>query len=183
MLLDGWSASRLLGDVLRAYQGVPLTAPVVRYRDYLAWRETRDDAATQAFWEHETRALEAPTHLAPALGGGDADAADRGHAEWVDLLDNAKTAALTRLARDARVTVNTVLQTGWALVLRRLLGREVVAFGATTAGRPASLPGAQDMLGLFINTLPVVVELPPGERVADSPVSYTHLTLPTSDLV
>ncbi|NMK49941.1 non-ribosomal peptide synthetase, partial [Achromobacter sp. Bel] len=168
LLLDGWSASRLLGDVLRAYQGAALTAPVVRYRDYLAWRDSRDDAATQAFWEGETRALDAPTHLAPVLGGGDADAPDTGHAEWTDVLDGAQTGAVTRLARDARVTVNTVLQTGWALVLRRLLGREVVAFGATTSGRPASLPGAQDMLGLFINTLPVVVELPPGDRVADS---------------
>ncbi|MFY0480927.1 amino acid adenylation domain-containing protein, partial [Achromobacter marplatensis] len=168
LLLDGWSASRLLGDVLRAYQGQALTAPVVRYRDYLAWRDSRDEAATQAFWEGETRALEAPTYLASVLGGGDADAPQVGHAEWIQVLDGSQTAAVTRLARDARVTLNTVLQTGWALVLRRLLGREIVAFGATTSGRPASLPGAHEMLGLFINTLPVIAELPSGSRVADS---------------
>ncbi|WP_454674050.1 amino acid adenylation domain-containing protein [Achromobacter pestifer] len=168
LLLDGWSASRLLGDVLRAYQGAALTAPVVRYRDYLTWRDTRDAAATQQFWESETRPLDEPTYLAPVLGGGDADAPATGHAEWVQVLDGVRTDALTRLARESRVTLNTVLQTGWALVLHRLLGRDVVAFGATTSGRPAGLPGAQDMLGLFINTLPVVVHNAPGDSVADS---------------
>ncbi|WP_241052267.1 non-ribosomal peptide synthetase, partial [Achromobacter xylosoxidans] len=168
LVLDGWSASRLLGDVLRAYQGDRLTAPAARYGDYLAWRESRDWPATQAYWRQTLAALDEPSLLAPALGGGEADATTNGHAEWEQGFDTDATAALLRLARETRVTLNTVLQAGWALVLQRLLGRDTVAFGATTAGRPAQLPGAEDMLGLFINTVPVLAQAEPRQSVAEA---------------
>lgn len=63
--------------------------------------------------------------------------------------------ALEAAARDLSVTVNTVVQAAWALVLAAELGRDDVVFGATVSGRPADLTGVEDTLGLFINTLPV----------------------------
>ncbi len=69
--------------------------------------------------------------------------------------------------RDTDVTVNTLVQTAWALVLGRILSRDDVVFGATVSGRPAELPGVEHMLGLFINTLPVRVRLDESATVVD----------------
>ena len=71
------------------------------------------------------------------------------------------SAGLQALARRQAVTLNTVLQAAWALLLGRLTGRADVVFGVTVAGRPAELAGVERMVGLFINTLPLRVGLSP----------------------
>ena len=75
------------------------------------------------------------------------------------------TAELQRFARTHQVTLNTVIQGAWALLLSRYSGSEDVVFGVTVSGRPASLPGVEEMVGLFINTLPVRVQVKSEERV------------------
>ncbi|MFB6643327.1 amino acid adenylation domain-containing protein [Streptomyces chartreusis] len=71
------------------------------------------------------------------------------------------TAALTGLARARGLTVNSVVQGCWALLLSRLTGQDTVLFGAVSSGRPAELPGVEAMVGLFANTLPVRVDVDP----------------------
>ena len=80
-------------------------------------------------------------------------------------LSVAETERFTRFARQERITLNTLVQGAWLLLLRRYCGQGAVAFGATVAGRPADLPGAQDILGLFINTLPVIQNPRPDQPV------------------
>jgi non-ribosomal peptide synthetase component F len=70
--------------------------------------------------------------------------------------DEAQTGHLRESAQRLRVTPNTLIQAAWLLLLQRYTGQDTVCFGATVAGRPASLPGSEDMLGLFINTLPII---------------------------
>ena len=65
------------------------------------------------------------------------------------------TQALGELARSCRTTVSTVLQAGWAQMLMWLTGQHDVAFGTAVSGRPVDLPGAESMVGLMINTVPV----------------------------
>jgi non-ribosomal peptide synthetase component F len=72
----------------------------------------------------------------------------------------------TRLAARARaqgLTLNTVVNTAWALLLARLTGRQDVVFGTTVSGRSPEVPGVESMIGVFINTLPVRVRLDPAE--------------------
>ena len=69
------------------------------------------------------------------------------------------TSAITDLAARLGVTVNTVLQVAWALLLARQTGRDDVVFGATVSGRPAELDGVESMVGMFINTVPVRVRV------------------------
>ena len=170
LLLDGWSVSQLLGEVLRAYEGQAVTRGTGRYRDYLAWLGQRDGAAMQAYWQGVTGALDEPTLLAPVLPSGQArqqgDAA-AGHADLLLDWDEAATQALVAFARAERVTVNTLVQAAWAHVLAQATGHDTVAFGATTSGRPEALPGAQAMLGLFINTLTMVVHVPTASPTGD----------------
>ncbi|KQU66157.1 non-ribosomal peptide synthetase [Rhizobacter sp. Root29] len=162
LLLDGWSSSLLLGEVLRAYDGAPLPAPVGRFRDHIAWLQSRDPSAGEAHWRAQLARLEAPTQLASALRRPAAARAGRG-----GLRRTLAVQPLADAARRERVTVNTLVQASWALVLARCTGQRTVCFGSTVAGRPAELPGAQQMLGLFINTLPVLATLRPAQRLGD----------------
>ena len=163
ILLDGWSTSRLLGEVLQRYAGQVPREPAGRYRDYLAWLQQRDPEANEGFWRERLRALEEPTRLIQALPASAATVT--GHGDCHCGLSLTATQRLVELARRQRVTVNTLIQATWAILLQRYTGQDAVCFGATMAGRPTDLPGVETQLGLFINTLPVLVTLQPQQQV------------------
>ncbi|MFC7446984.1 amino acid adenylation domain-containing protein, partial [Rhodococcus daqingensis] len=167
ILVDGWSMPLLLKDliVLYAARGDASVLPPVRsYRDFLEWLSTRDAAASLEQWASSMVGAEEPTLLAPA---------DRGREQsslpgQVSLhLPAERTGALSGLARELGVTLNTVVQTAWGLVLSRLIGRDDVVFGATVSGRPPALSGVESMVGMFINTLPVHVTVDRAETVTE----------------
>ncbi|NSX13681.1 amino acid adenylation domain-containing protein [Cupriavidus taiwanensis] len=164
LLLDGWSTAQLLGEVLRHYAGETLPASGGRFADYIGWLQSRDAAAGEAFWKAQLAPLDAPTRLLLALP---APEHGQGQGEHHHELDAAETAALAGFARAQKVTLNTLVQAAWLLLLQRCTGQPCVAFGATVAGRPAELPAAQQMLGLFINTLPVIASPRPQQAVGD----------------
>ncbi|MET9694902.1 amino acid adenylation domain-containing protein [Streptomyces sp. NPDC006514] len=165
ILLDGWSFSRVLGELFELYgtKGDDAhLAPVTPYREYLAWLERQDRPAAEAAWRHSLAGLDEPSLIAPS------DAPVSGNRQKFKVeLSAGQTAELTRAARQAGVTVNTVVQASWATLLGQLTGRDDVVFGATVSGRPADIPGVESMVGLFINTLPVRVRLDPAETVGD----------------
>jgi amino acid adenylation domain-containing protein/non-ribosomal peptide synthase protein (TIGR01720 family) len=164
LLLDGWSTSRLIGEVLTRYHGTAPASVAGRYRDYIAWLARRDQAADQSFWRERLSGVEEPTLLAGALP---ASASEPGHDSARLRLDGAATEALKAFARREHVTLNTLLQGAWALLLSRVTGQRRVVFGATVSGRPAELRDAEAMMGLFINTLPVAPALDPARSVGD----------------
>ncbi|WP_158889711.1 non-ribosomal peptide synthetase [Amycolatopsis anabasis] len=166
LLLDGWSGP-LIGEELLTLYGTggdeSALPPAPAYRDYLGWLARQDRDAARAAWREALSGLAEPTLLGP-------DGADRTVAfpeELVLTLPAERTAALTAWARAHRITLNTVLQGLWAVVLGKLTGRRDVVFGTTVSGRPAELSDVDRMIGLFINTLPVRVRLDPGERLGD----------------
>ena len=79
------------------------------------------------------------------------------------LLSETLTAALSQQARRQGLTLNTLIQAAWGILLGRLTGRDDVVFGVTVAGRPPEIAGIEQMVGLFINTLPLRVRLPAGK--------------------
>ncbi|WP_426134158.1 non-ribosomal peptide synthase/polyketide synthase [Pseudomonas sp. PWP3-1b2] len=153
ILMDGWSNSQLLGEVLQRYRGETPARAGGRYRDYIAWLQRQDGQLSEHFWKAQLAPLQTPTRLARvAPGEGD----ERGHGDYFQTLDAKATGVLERFARQQKVTVNTLVQAAWLLLLQRYTGQEAVTFGATVAGRPADLPGIENQVGLFINTLPVI---------------------------
>ncbi|MFD6554877.1 amino acid adenylation domain-containing protein, partial [Streptomyces sp. NPDC058398] len=161
LLLDGWSVPRLFGELSDLYAGRELPAPAP-YRDHLAWLGRQDAAASAAAWATALDGLEEPTHLV---------AADPGRTPAVPETRTVRltpelTAALTGLARSRGLTVNTLVQGAWSILLSRLTGRADVVFGATVSGRPPELAGAESMIGLFINTVPVRVRIDERESLA-----------------
>jgi len=156
IVLDGWSSARLLADVL---QQIGAGAPAVAqgsYRDYIAWLQTRDRAAAADFWRQTLCAFDEPTRLADALRASSAIAPAMGHDRLTLRVDEDLTRQLRRFATQQRITMNTLLQGAWAQLLRQYTGQDTVCFGVTVAGRPAELAGAEEMVGLFINTLPLI---------------------------
>ncbi|CAL9365047.1 amino acid adenylation domain-containing protein [Streptomyces sp. enrichment culture] len=167
LLLDGWSVPLLVRELLQLYAaqlapGRSAPLPAVRpYRDFLAWLASRDREASGRAWR-QALAGATPTLLAPSAAGLVPVPPELHTLRLSEEL----TADVQRTARGLGVTVNTVVQGLWALLLARLTGRDDVVFGATVAGRPAALAGAESMIGLFINTVPVRVSVPPGEPAA-----------------
>ena len=128
------------------------------YREYLAWLARQDTSAAAAAWARALAGLEEPTLVAP--GTDRVQVAVRPQ-NLVTELAAGLSGALERHARGRAVTMNTVLQAAWGLLAGALTGRDDVVFGAVVAGRPPELPGVETMLGLFINTVPVRVQLDP----------------------
>ncbi|MET8074608.1 amino acid adenylation domain-containing protein, partial [Streptomyces sp. NPDC005271] len=166
IVLDGWSLPVLFGEVARIYaaggdtSGLP---PVTPYRDYLSWLDRQDKDAARDAWRELLAQVTEPTVVAPMQR--DARPVQPRHV--VVTLDAPLTRALREVARVHGLTVNTVVQGVWGLMVGMLTGRSDVVFGATVAGRPAELPGVEQMLGLLMNTVPVRVRLDPRRGFVD----------------
>ena len=167
ILLDGWGEARLMGEWLQRYAGEQLPATGPGYGDYIRWLQSQDAAATEAFWRGALGQVDGPTLLAEHARAPEATPSEPAYAKIHTRIDAARTRALQAFARRERVTPNTVVQAAWALAISQFTGRDGVVFGATVAGRPATLPGAQEMLGLFINTIPVHVSHALGMTLGD----------------
>ena len=162
IVLDGWSMPLLVNELFALYPrrgdetGLPKAAP---YRDFLVWLSRQDRDAAKAAWARELAGLDEPTLMAPRAAGLRPALPRELHAE----LPESTTGRLAAQARRSGVTLSTVVQGVWGILLGRLLDRSDVVFGTTVSGRPAELPGVEHMIGLFINTLPVRVEIDPDE--------------------
>jgi amino acid adenylation domain-containing protein/non-ribosomal peptide synthase protein (TIGR01720 family) len=167
LVWDGWSLPVIIQELLNLYAtgGDAASLPRPRsYRDYLEWLTTRDPAESVRVWAAELAGLDEPTRVAPDAG----PAGEMVIGERVDIALPAPTArGLARCAGELGVTLNTIVQGAWALVLGALTGRSDVVFGATVSGRPPEVPGVDRMVGLFINTIPVRVRMSPGETLND----------------
>ncbi|HGM8393280.1 TPA: non-ribosomal peptide synthase/polyketide synthase [Pseudomonas aeruginosa] len=165
ILMDGWSNSQLLGEVLQRYRGETPSRSDGRYRDYIAWLQRQDAGRTEAFWKQRLQRLGEPTLLVPAFAHGVRGA--EGHADRYRQLDVTTSQRLAEFAREQKVTLNTLVQAAWLILLQRFTGQDTVAFGATVSGRPAELRGIEEQIGLFINTLPVVASPCPEQPIGD----------------
>jgi amino acid adenylation domain-containing protein len=166
MLLDGWSLPLLLQDVFACY-AVLCRGELYHwkrrrpYREYIAWLQQQDLARAEAFWRQALRGFDTPTPL--IMNGGSRKQltqTSENKEQWVRLSARLSE-ALRSLAKQQQVTLNTLIQGAWALLLARYSEQEDVVFGVTVSGRPPSLSGVEAMIGLFINTLPLRVQVPP----------------------
>ncbi len=166
VLFDGWSTPLLLRDLLLLYAagGDPAGLPRARgFGEFLSWRARQDQEESARAWAAELAGVEEPTLLAP---GSDA-AGDDGLDQFDVALPLDVARELSGRAMELGVTVNSLIQGAWALLLGQLTGRQDVVFGATVSGRPPAVTDVESMVGMFINTLPVRVEFAPGDTLAE----------------
>ena len=161
IVLDGWSLPILLGEMFASYHRQRLAA-AVPYRRFVTWLAGRDLAAARAAWRQVLAGFDTPTLIGPP---GRLQAGPRGVATF--RLPAQTTRAVGELARSQHTTVNIVLQGAFAQLLMWLTGQHDVAFGTTVSGRPAEVTGAESIVGLLINTVPVRATITAATTVAD----------------
>ncbi|MCH6163959.1 amino acid adenylation domain-containing protein [Streptomyces sp. M600PL45_2] len=178
ILLDGWSLPVIVRELFALYrqalggsggsdEDLPAITP---FRDYLAWLENVDTGEAEAAWRDALSGLATTTRLAP--DEGDLRPLPAQHVA-VELTEETTT-ALVEMARRHGVTLNTVLQACWGVLLGLETGSDDVVFGSVVSGRPAELPGVETMVGLFINTVPTRVRTVPDESIGSLLVRVQH---------
>ncbi|MDH3011656.1 non-ribosomal peptide synthetase [Gordonia alkanivorans] len=165
IILDGWSGPILVADLLAAHLGRPAVTPAADMETYLEWLDRRDRAAAVTAWQ-DVLADVAPTLVAPHHVAR-ARQEERRPYEIAVRLDAVGRSRLEERVRQLGSTTSTALHAAWSILLSRLTGERRVVFGETVSGRPADLDGADAMIGLFINTVPVVADVDPDRTVAE----------------
>lgn len=165
IILDGWSVHLLNKEVSAYYQafcrGRDLHLPqVAPYGDYIAWLQNQDSRQAERFWTLFLRGFAAPTPLHVDRRSGKRGDVERGYDEQNHRLSETTTKALQILARQHKLTLNTLILGAWALLLSRYSGDEDIVFGTVVSGRPPALGGVESMIGLLINNLPLRVQVP-----------------------
>ena len=162
-LLDGRSFAIVLEEVFDVYDGrgaegreqPPVVPP---FSEFVAWQRSKDYTESRGFWRETLSGFSMPTPVPCDTGGAGGEA---GHDEAQVVFSATESAALRRCAKEQGVSLNTLYQACWAMLLSRMTAEEDVAFGAIRACRHDSVPGAESMIGVFINLLPVRVRVDP----------------------
>ncbi|MEM7127274.1 MAG: condensation domain-containing protein [Chloroflexota bacterium] len=185
LLLDGWSTSLVLNEVWTRYQtitaadgftvspdqdaevhlpAIPTRPP---YQRYVAWLQNQETTDAEAYWQTTLQGVKEPT----SLGFGQPATNKRGgqftYAEERFVLDQVTTDKLNQSARDHGLTLNTFCQAAWAILLSQLSGQSDLLLGITVSGREAELSQIDQMFGVFINALPMRVQIPNQTSVLD----------------
>ncbi|OKH59462.1 non-ribosomal peptide synthetase [Scytonema sp. HK-05] len=164
ILLDGWSLPLVFTEVLGYYKalsvGQELHLPPSRsYREYIAWLQKQNLKAAEEFWRQTLQGVTAPTPLLvdKTHQSNQVQQSSSSHSEEILTLSTAATTALVSFARKHQLTLNTLVQAAWAILLSRYSGESDVVFGVTVSGRSPAIKGVESIVGLFINTLPMRV--------------------------
>lgn len=172
LLMDGWSLAIVLREVFQFYyascaqEKIEFT-PAREFRDYINWLQEQETASAEEFWRDLLRGFTAPNSFGfPVAREQDTSQLnEQGYTHIMGRLPEADTRRMQQMARQTGVTLNTLCQGAWALLLANYSGQRDVVFGTVVSGRPADLKGVEDMVGLFINTLPVRARINPGATV------------------
>ncbi|HVQ39486.1 MAG TPA: condensation domain-containing protein, partial [Pyrinomonadaceae bacterium] len=177
LLLDGWSVSLLLTEVFASYRALVKgeeveREPVRSFRDYIEWLGKQSLEKAEEYWRKELRGIEHATvvNVAPANGKTiprAAETAAERYGEQRCSLSREQSEAIQEMTRRAQITINTVVQGAWAVLLSAYSGDEEVIFGSVVSGRPPELRGVEEMVGPFINTLPVRVKVDSEQTVEE----------------
>jgi amino acid adenylation domain-containing protein len=160
ILLDGWSGRIVTDDVWALYEAYsqgtePQLAPARPYGDFIAWLQRQDLGKAEVFWRRVLKGFVSPTRFGIDRRAGEELESDVLEGEERFRLSKQTTSGLLRFARENRLTLSTVIQGIWAIILSRYSGDTDVLFGTVVSGRPTALSGVESMVGLFINTLPL----------------------------
>ncbi|NLU93263.1 non-ribosomal peptide synthetase/type I polyketide synthase [Chitinophaga sp. Ak27] len=166
IIMDGWCLGILLEELLAIYHGLLHQRPIVlkkagQYSTYLKWLSARDKKSESAFWSGYLSGISEVT----VLPGGHNEVREYKNAAQTILLDSDTFVALQELARQTGVTMSTVVQTAWGVLLSKLTSSDDITFGTVVSGRSDEVDGIDTMIGLFINTVPVRIKIATEETV------------------
>ncbi|HEY1297823.1 MAG TPA: amino acid adenylation domain-containing protein, partial [Chloroflexota bacterium] len=164
LVTDGWSVSIIeqeLSDLYIMHRdgSSDRLDPPAQFTDYLGWLGERDGDAARAYWREQLQGFDEPTLIAGSSRRSTGVTTEEVAADEAQIAGE-QLAALQAYCRRHHLTLNTVFQAAWAFVLGEYTGGEDVVFGVTVSGRPADLPGVEQIVGPLVNTLPFRARLP-----------------------
>ena len=172
LLFDGWSLPVLMEEFLSSYEQliagqVTPTVQEDRYEDYIRYLERRDKVAEEQYWREYLKGISQGT-LLPFIrtttertkGGGN-------YASKSLRIDSSAIGRIQGYVQSRRLTVNTLMQGAWALLLHKYTGSQEILFGAVVSGRPAELPGVEHRVGMYINTMPFRSVIDEGQQISE----------------
>ncbi len=170
IVMDGWCLSLINKEVFESYAAlqegrVPELAPAVPYSRFIEWLEAQDRKAATDYWSSYLSGYEQQTAL-PAVKSGRKSGGYTA-SDWVTVLERELTLRVEETAKRYQVTMNTLLQTVWGIVLQKYNNHRDVVFGSVVSGRPSDIIGVEGIIGLFINTIPVRILSEAGESFAE----------------
>ncbi|MCX4243039.1 non-ribosomal peptide synthase/polyketide synthase [Paraliomyxa miuraensis] len=185
LMMDGWSSGLVMADLKQAYTALardltPSFAAAIPYEPYIGWLLGQDRSAAEEFWRARLAGFEPPVTIPFARSNAAPPSEPNAATSRRTELSKDTTARLQALARQCRVTITTVIQAAWAILWSRYHDTTDVVFGITTAGRSAEIEGIEDMVGLFINTVPLRLRVDPHARLADWLVEVHERQLETT---
>jgi amino acid adenylation domain-containing protein/non-ribosomal peptide synthase protein (TIGR01720 family) len=166
IILDGWSLYLVLQEVTERYEAycagiTPVLGAAAQFPQFVTWQTAQDVEQAQAWWTEKLAGFRTPTSPALYRAGATAALRSEGYGEGRLTISRELTERLQTLAQQNRVTLGTVVQGIWAVLLSRYTGERNVVFGATSSIRPPGIAGVESMVGLLINTVPVKMDVDP----------------------
>ncbi|WP_103866072.1 non-ribosomal peptide synthetase [Aquimarina sp. I32.4] len=173
ILLDGWSIPILVGELLNAYENLskgksPAKKIEDKYGDYINYINSRNKTEEEFYWKEYLRNFNDST-LLPFVFDNDSNR-NKGTGESKEMylnFDVEVTEKIKKFSKKNHITVNTIVQGIWGILLSKYTGNQDVVYGATVSGRPSDLDGAEQRLGLYINTLPLRVQVDENQLIID----------------
>ena len=171
LLIDGWSLSLLIDEVLATYRSCAkgdepgLNRPAGSLRTYIAWLRDQEQGAAAAFWRNELKGISAPAPLPLHNPCSDKNKDNPACRKRVRL-SAYSTSLLASFARQNQLTMNTLVQGAWSVLLARYTAESDVLFGSVSAARPPALAGSGELIGPFAVTLPARITLEPAQSLS-----------------
>ncbi|NBD17978.1 MAG: amino acid adenylation domain-containing protein [Cyanobacteria bacterium] len=172
ILLDGWSCSALFKEIIDGYQAFCNKTDLIQeapfsYRNYIAWLQQKDLMQAKYFWRDLLQGLIRPTSLNKLKTNQVSFHQSHNTAEQSIQLSPTTTETLQSIIKSHKITLHSLFQGIWALLLAYYSGEKDVVFGTTVSGRSQELQGIETGIGLFINTIPVRIQLQSEESFID----------------
>lgn len=166
-LLDGWSLPTLLTEISYAYGAychgqLPRMAPPPAFKNYIQWLNHQDRQQAVAFWTGYLKGFSTPNQIV-----GSPIPSQSAYGESNIQLSPRLSTAIKTWSKQEELTLNTLFQAAWGYLVSRYSNAQDVVFGVTGSGRPPGLPGVENMVGMFLSTLPVRLKIDPTMRVID----------------
>lgn len=162
IILDGWSAAIVIDELLTIYyglvkQGPLLPPPPAQFSDYLEWLKKQDREQGMKFWQDYMTDFQERT-LVPMDKPSQRNVFIKNVGKYNLGLDKEMTGNVLRFCQERQVTANTLILTVWGILLQKYNQQETACLGTTVNGRPFELDNVEHIVGLFINTIPVLVK-------------------------
>ncbi len=168
LLFDGWSTPIVFKDFLESYdasvKNFEIKNSITRaYRDFIAFLKNQDEEKQKSFWKKYLAGFETPTKLPYSKF----NVTEKGYNKIRNTFGADISQKIHTFSKENNITLNTLIQSAWAFVLHNYFQNEDILYGVTVSGRSVDLEGIENIVGLFINTIPLRTKIKKDGKVID----------------